>query len=699
MKTIITLLCAFALSASVGAQDWQKIAQKDGGAVTVLTSNKYGDLYCAAINQVYRSVDQGQFWQKRKTPIDSLVNVQIYTSCDSNGIANLFAFGSGQIMRSTDDGQSWFVASGLQDSLNQQKLMAMYGSRYGDLVIATRGTGSGVNLLRSRDNGITFEVLTSLESTPISVFQSIDSTYYAFNGSAVRINKDHSTASIGSVMISAATQDFFNAPVAVWGIANNKPMRSTNKGDQWKDMSYDLKESGGSLLSLVGGREGTMYLFWLVPGDSMHVYRLNAGSSSWTRVRDLGYTFRTVIGLSNGSMVASSTLGIFSSEEGATSWTNSSNGISTYPLNGTALCQNAIAVSGQNGVLSQTNSGGISWSTSNVAASSGANQVADMIGTTNGHFVVAGSNGLWVSNDLGLNYAYALLSGSFVNTAAFCVQEVAPKVIYASTSRGLLRSNDDGQNWFVVDSTAIGSSLFSLGDGRFLLSRTGGVYVGDTSSAVLTLLAPLPAGKLCATKEGDMFLVTSEAQGSGSKVTLYRKKASGNIETISIPSASKSSGITPWVVAGKGANAYVNTDAGLFRVFGGLTTADKLEESGEVFSYLRSLDANSAIGCTMFGGVYRLDYNTGIDEQAEPSPSLLSCTPQPATLSLKIHSHVAIRNCTAYTVDGQALSLPTSTPSSHDVVLHTADLAVGVYALHILTEDGRTLCRTFVIAR
>ncbi len=699
MKRIILLLCCAACFAPAQAQDWIKIAQKDGGAVTSLTSNKYGDLYCAAMNQVYRSVDQGQSWQKRNTPIDSVLNIQLFASCDSNGINALFAFGAGKLHRSGDDGQSWTAMAAINDSLSQQRVNGFFTTRFGDFVMITRSTGNTVNVLRSRDNGNTFEFVATLDAPPSKLFQSVDSTYYLFNGSSLRVNKDHSVTNIGLQVVNTYTQDFFNAPINIWGVKNNAPFRSSTKGDAWKDMSLDLKESSGSLFRLVGGRDGVVYLFWQTPTDSMHIYRLNAGSSSWTRIRDLGYSFQEIVSNPNGNMVASSVLGIFSSEEGAGTWTNSSNGISTYPLAAAVLSQNATGVASTNGTLFQSNTGGQVWSTANTPSLSSQNTIYDLITTSKGHIACASASGLWISTDLGLNYISAQFNGQPLTAAAYCVQEVAPGVLYSSTARGLLRSNDDGMSWIVVDSTAIGTSIFSIGTGKFLLSRPNAVYAGDTSSSTLSMMMPTPSsGKLSGNAEGDIFLVAYEKNGSNYKVVLYRKKLTGNLETIIIPSSGTQNSLPVWVVVGKAASAYVNTDAGLFKIPGSETTPSKLNVGGEIFTFLRSTTGTSAIGCTLFGGVYQVDLTVGVADENE-SAQHLSIAPQPSTDFMRVSCDEDVQNVEVYSVSGSRVELPKLQNSAREFHLGTASLSTGVYLIRIHTASHRILSTRFSVVR
>ena len=86
MKTTILrfLFIAFICTPLLQAQTLTKIAQIDGGAVRSMCSNTFGDLYCAALNQVYRSIDQGQSWQKQTSPVDSVVNLQLAAANDEN---------------------------------------------------------------------------------------------------------------------------------------------------------------------------------------------------------------------------------------------------------------------------------------------------------------------------------------------------------------------------------------------------------------------------------------------------------------------------------------------------------------------------------------------------------------------------------------------------------------------------------------
>ncbi len=698
MKIVaLTLTCLLLAVSQSPAQQWIKLAQKDGGAVSTLTANKFGDLYCTALNQVYRSVDQGQSWQKLKTPINDVLSVQVYATTDSNGIACLFAFGGGQLVRSTDDGQNWQPMNDLTDSLSQHKILAFFSCRYGDfLALATNG--SGYELRRSRDNGISFEPIAQLSAPALNVFQSLDSTFFVIGATTQRVNADHSTTGVGTVNLTTCTQDFFGAPVAIWGIQNNQPIRSSNKGDTWKNYQYNMQEANNTLISIVGGRNGVAYAFWKTTSDSMHMYSLEAGSSSWNHVKDVAYTFHTIYAYTNGRLVAASDAGIFSSEEGIDFWTNTSSGISTYPLRAAAMSDNAIVIAGSNGVLSQSKTLGLDWSTANIPTTTSKVSVRDLIGTATGRILCASTAGLWFSTDLGLNYLSGQLNANPMTQEAYCVQEVAAHVAYAGTSVGLLRSDDEGLTWTLVDANAMVSSIYSSGDGRFLVAQANGVYAGDTSSAALSMLVPLSgAGKLSGTAQGDIFWAGYESNGGGYTVTLYRKKLNQTIEKITIPCSGTQNTFPVWVLGAAGAGAYVNTDLGVYYVNGSSTSADKMDIGDDLLSSMRSSDGITALAASEYGAVYKLDLTIGVQDDQQVQNASLQCSPQPTSGVLLIHAAQALHSVDLFDVHGKKCMTIDASQGAQELTFSTVALSNGVYTVAAHLESGVMVVKSIVV--
>ena len=694
-RIFLCLLCIGAAALDVRAQAVTKIAQIDGGAVSSLCSNKFGDLYCSALNQVYRSIDQGQSWQKQKSPVDSLINIQLVAPNDQNSLTALFAVAGGRVWKSTDDGQRWSSAPALDAYVDANSLQNLFSTRYGWLMAAVRTSGL-VMLLRSRDNGISFDTACTLPAAVSSVVQAPDSTLYVSADRCYRVDVSGTATAIGSMRVVVTYQEFFNAPIAVWAIDNNTPFRSVNRGAEWKNLAIDPKDTG-TLFEIVIDREANAYAFTRT-SDSTSIYRLTNGSTSWTKVRTIGKVLKEVLANINGTFVASTDNGIYSSEDNGSSWTRTSRGISTYPLSCAVQSENVVCVSGFDGVLSQTNTGGFSWSTANVPQSRQPLVINELVRTSGGKIVAATSDGIWTSSDLGLNYIAALLSNATVQPV-HSVTEVAPGVLYATAQNGLLRSNDDGVNWFVVDTTSFsGASLAWASKGSFVVSTERGVFSGDTSSRVLTLISvDLSLGRTAINKNGTVYTAGYGIGIPGTyPVVVNRKKTSMPAESVIIPSTKASSLIPVWVATGTLGEAYVNTDAGLYRLNENSTTPERIDIPGEICTYVHSSGAGTVILATVYGGVYTLDVSSSVEDTFGNAPSAV--WPQPANEFVSVHASGVVETWSVVDIHGRVCDSGVLNSAGCDVRVSTQHLANGVYACVARLQSGAHVRVPFVVS-
>ena len=695
LKTSCLVLVAWTSSFTMSAQQLTKIAQIDGGSVSSLCANKFGDLYCSALNQVYRSIDQGQSWQKQKSPLDTVTDLQLVASNDENSLTALFALAGGRVWKTTDDGQRWSSSTGLDAFVAADKLRGLFAARYGALYACVQGEKDFL-LLRSLNNGSTFDTVQTFPVALVSLVQSPDSMLYVLADRAYRVEPSKALVPIGQRRVVASYQEFFNAPVAVWSIENNTPFRSVNKGADWKDMSYDWKEKNGTIFTILIDREANAYAF-VRDDDTTRVYRLNNGSTSWTKVRDVQRVFRDVLININGSFVASTDDGIYSSEDNGRSWTHTSRGISTYPLACAVALENAVCVGSFDGVLSQTNTGGLSWSTANIPPGTKASGINELIRTSKGRVVAATTQGIWVSADIGLNYIAAQLKDVAAQPVS-SVAEVAPGVLYATANNALLTSRDDGSTWSVADSASYeGASVAKVANGRFVVSTSRGLLAGDTGSAQpVVLTTAMSTGRCAASASGTVYTAGYGPGIPGTyPVVLSRMKGKMMPESITIPSSRTSSRIPVWVATGSANEAYVNTDAGLYRISENSTTPERIDIPNEICTYVHSASSGTIIVATAYGGVYTLDVSSSVDGGSDDVESI---APQPAADAVTIVMKAPIGRWTIVDPHGNVCAEGSALGTDSRVTVATQSLASGVYVF--MTESAGTAKRVpFVVVR
>jgi photosystem II stability/assembly factor-like uncharacterized protein len=145
------------------AQDfWQQLPFPDTINIANLVVNNQGDIFAGTVSSesegVYRSMDKGQTW----TQVLNTNGFQIYSLGISDS-GNLYASTSGvhNFYASYDNGNTWqplpypLVA-------NASKLYCIGN----DTLLAASGTGTGVLLLRTTDEWITWDTLFTTEHHP-----------------------------------------------------------------------------------------------------------------------------------------------------------------------------------------------------------------------------------------------------------------------------------------------------------------------------------------------------------------------------------------------------------------------------------------------------------------------------------------------------------------------------------------------------
>ncbi|MFM8437225.1 MAG: WD40/YVTN/BNR-like repeat-containing protein, partial [Candidatus Kapaibacterium sp.] len=511
------------------------------------------------------------------------------------------------------------------------------------------------------------------------VVQSPDSVLYVLADRTYRIEPSKVVTPIGLQRVVTSYQEFFNAPVAVWAIEDNRPFRSVNKGKDWKDMSFDWNKNVGTLFNILIDREANTYAF-VRSDDTTRVYRLNSGGTSWTKVRDVARVFRDVLININGSFVASTDDGMYSSEDNGRSWTHTSRGISTYPLSCAVAIENAVCVAGFDGVISQTNTGGLSWSTANVPSRTGSQPlvVSELIKTSQGKVIAATSEGIWVSSDRGLNYIAGQRKDGKTE-AVHSVAEIAPGILYATGRTALLTSRDGGLTWSVADSGSYdGASIARSANGRFIISSTRGLLSGDTSSSPPTVLTTAMNGGRCATSGSAAVYTAGYDVGIPGTfpVTLSRMKGKMQPENFSIPASRSSSRIPVWVAAGGDGEAYVNTDAGLYRLAQSSTTPERIDVWNEICTFVHSSSSQTIILATAYGGVYLLDVASAVDSEAETS---MRSVPQPADDEVRFTSTMPIGRWRVVDIHGNVCIDGDAHGSETSLTVSTRHMASGMY--------------------
>ncbi len=469
--------------------NWQATNGPFGGLVKSLAANSTTLFAGTSNGGVFRSTDGGRSWQASNTGLTTF-DARVILATD-----RFIYLVSDQsvIWRSSDNGSSWQRASTFfapASDRSETSVRSLFMS--GGLLYA--GTQSGV--YRSADDGTTWIDINGSGSTSIPFAAREITTISAngfdiFVGSGVGVHR-------GSFLNAGVTWSAANAGLGVQpvdallttGLAMfvatpTGIFRSENNGSSWQRMSAiaarHLAAQGRSIFA----------------GSGNTVFRSDDNGFSWAPVfTATGFTTIFSLVAAGGNVLTGTTSGIFRSADNGQTWQENTMGINGLRINALNVLttvvpsvertrRNTLLAGTDNGIFRSINNGA-DWTSANQGLTNQFVACLTTFTTPSGQVTLAGTTGggVFRSTDGGLlwtpsNRAASAqggnsLEGRLINR----VERVMGRFVFACTSVGLFRSDDDGVSWSFVgipdmnvrDITEVAGILFA---GVF----EGGVYV------------------------------------------------------------------------------------------------------------------------------------------------------------------------------------------------------------------------------
>lgn len=728
LALLLCVLCSGTQS-SLLADNWQKIAQKDGGEISSFSQNKFLTMYVTAVNQVYRSLDGGSRWTKLMQPSSRTdFTYQVHATIDSNNREAIIvlAIKAGKIdsiYRSRNSGDSWEIMDWIKDSIGGNTPSQVFTSRFGLLYISGfNSTSNTYSLYESRDNGNSFSLVYTSQkpSTPITgYYEAQDSSKYIYSSAeVVRISTNGNRTSTDKNIVSlTTTQNFSGSPVVVYAIERTPTIsiiRSNNNGQSWTPINNNLPlDSMKRLVTLASGRDGEVYLFFTTSQDSTYIYKLGAGSSNWQDVITLNRSFSGVQSLQSGSYLMYGKDGIFLGEEGARTWTSSSTGIQAFPLYlAASVDQSSIVSCDKSGNIYTTLTTTGTWGTSTLPLPFSSNDDITGIATSTKGVVIltTKSSGIMVSNDRGFSFVQGKLrstnqaiegrsSGLCTNgNGAYCTVG----------QNGFLKSYDGGQVWELVADTMqwnsfVVSSIFSTDTTTFILGTSNGVMQYSTETKELT---PIGLNGLNTTLGVDSLrtIVAGTISNDKTRLTIHRKRQIDASFT-EVTSLQLNPDVPYQMVVTKAGNTYINTGSTFVLLPNNATSVSPIRVSleDEKVTYVGLETNGTLIAATALGGVF-IDTTTtpsSVEDEQLPS-SLMSIAPNPVSGLCSIQTPEKITSITISSVTGvgSELNVPYDLSASdiNQIQVDVSALPSGVYTCTLSTKRG-SIRKLFVISR
>jgi len=268
----------------------------------------------------------------------------------SSSVSGLFmAVGSGgKILRSTDNGSSWDIATSCQFSTN------LYGITFGNNTFV--GVGENGNIVRSTDNGSSFDNVTSPIETNLYGITFGNNTFVGVgtDGKIVRSTDngsswDNATSPIGTYLNGVTFGN--NTFVAVG--TSGKIVRSTDNGTSWDNATSNT----ATTLWGVGFGNNT----FVGVGVSGKIVRSTDNASSWDNATSNTSNLLRGVTFGNNTFVADGYSGnIVRSMDNGTNWDNATSPTANT-LYGVVFGNNTFVGVGASGNIVRSTDNGSSW--------------------------------------------------------------------------------------------------------------------------------------------------------------------------------------------------------------------------------------------------------------------------------------------------------------------------------------------------
>ncbi|MEP7338993.1 MAG: BACON domain-containing carbohydrate-binding protein [Acidobacteriota bacterium] len=358
-------------------QSWRPAASSPQDVVSAFVMVG-SDIYGAAYQSVLRSHDQGETWQEMKTGFPS----SLAGDCIAVGGNSLFVGSSFDgVYRSDDGGEHWALSNNGLAATDTQSLVASGNNLY-----AGAAEGGGVQV--TSDNGQTWRSLNN--GLPAQ----------SFGGDTRRI------AVHGSVLIVSTSYD---------GV-----FRSSDQGQSWQSVGEGLPPTqdgkawpASSYLSRGSNLYATLY--------NRGVYVSINNGSTWTALNNGLTDLRCRTMVANGSSLFVgagdfSNGSLFRSDDGGQNWVEVKTGLPAGSVSALAVSNSTVLAGTSRGVYLSTNNGE-TWS----ASTNGINTSSIEAFAVSGQFILAGNDfGVFLSSNQGQSWANisAGLSDQFIRSLA-----------------------------------------------------------------------------------------------------------------------------------------------------------------------------------------------------------------------------------------------------------------------------------------
>jgi photosystem II stability/assembly factor-like uncharacterized protein len=442
----ISLLFFFVTYATAQEINWYSLEGPMGGVIGDLAINEQGVIFAGMYpvyhNGLYKSIDNGDSWEKIETQFEYFAVYSIYIT--KAGYIWVGTDTQAAFYRSTDDGLTW---ENKNIGFNTSECWAIGESKDGVLFAGDADAG---RLFRSTNGGDSWELSTNI--APLAFATDSNNTVYAgtFNGLYTSLDNGltwSQNLNLPVLPISSVLIDINNNIYCGTGYYDNGNgvYYSNNGGQNWTQIGLESKVA----LSLAFDSSGNLYTGTLSDGlfktsdlgqswkqyqqgiDRKDVYRLKINSED---VIFIGSEGNGVTGYGDG--------GVFRSPDGGNSFDHIGLPVS--------LVKN-IVFSGDSLIIAATPSGVQKYNRLTRKWNNLGLYRVEAVSITPSNYLYAATRdeGLYKSTDLGITWNLTNLTSDTL-MSVYNVLAVNDDTLFASTQYNLRRSMNGGENWDVL---------------------------------------------------------------------------------------------------------------------------------------------------------------------------------------------------------------------------------------------------------
>lgn len=345
-----------------------------------------------------------------------------------------------EIYTTLDGGDTWSTSQVPEQLKGAGLFVAGLSSGIGLAFARSTNSASTTSAFSTSDGGQTWNLETGFTVMPSSIHESAAGITYVADFRVIRRRAvDGTWSTVPLPLVGTPIQDICTAGERLYLASPDSVYSTTNDGSTWTITTFDSPATTFSPLHIVGFPDGGAVLFAKYGGLQMAVFRLKTDSLVWsTRQDSLQIQVNTPISFGENNIIFPGEAGPFYSDSWGSEWDFRPQGISIHPIWRFAAQGTTIVAVSVGGDIYRGSIDGPSW---------------DLV-----------DHRVSVFNDV----------------PRIDVVSVAPSTYLISSTRGIVRSDDDGKTWDAV------SGLWPDDFGSNLCVRDDGSIITTTRRSIQT---------------------------------------------------------------------------------------------------------------------------------------------------------------------------------------------------------------------